>query len=78
MSLAFHQQFEGEMMDVLWETSVGANSHGLCWVGYTDNYIRVHGQGPADLFNTITPTMLENARADGMNGRVQDAHDMQT
>ncbi len=68
MSLAFHQQYEGKTMNVLWESSVGANSHGLRWVGYTDNYIRVNGHGPADLFNRVTTVRLENARVDGMDG----------
>lgn len=68
MSLAFHQQYEGKTANVLWESSIGANSHGLRWVGYTDNYIRVNGHGSADLFNQVTPVRLENARADGMDG----------
>ena len=46
-------------MNVLWESSVGANSHGLRWVGYTDNYIRVNGHGPVDLFNKVTRVRLE-------------------
>jgi threonylcarbamoyladenosine tRNA methylthiotransferase MtaB len=68
LSLAFHRQYEGKTMNVLWESSVGANSHGLRWVGYTDNYIRVHGHGPADLFNQVTRVRLENGRSDGMDG----------
>jgi threonylcarbamoyladenosine tRNA methylthiotransferase MtaB len=71
MSLAFHQQYEGKTMNVLWESSVGANSHGLRWVGYTDNYIRVNGHGPADLFNTITPVLLGNPRHEGMDGQLK-------
>jgi threonylcarbamoyladenosine tRNA methylthiotransferase MtaB len=68
MSLAFHQQYEGQTANVLWETSVGADNQGLRWVGYTDNYIRVNGHGPADLFNKVTPVRLENGRFDGMDG----------
>ncbi|PIE81854.1 MAG: tRNA (N(6)-L-threonylcarbamoyladenosine(37)-C(2))-methylthiotransferase MtaB [Chloroflexi bacterium] len=71
MSLAFHQQYQGSTMNVLWETSVGANSHGLRWMGYTDNYIRVNGCGSADLFNKVMAVRLENARADGMDGVLQ-------
>jgi threonylcarbamoyladenosine tRNA methylthiotransferase MtaB len=70
LSLAFHQQYEGREVDVLWESAVGADENGLRWVGYTDNYIRVQGNGSAELFNTITPTYLSEARAEGMRGVV--------
>ncbi|MCP5094686.1 MAG: tRNA (N(6)-L-threonylcarbamoyladenosine(37)-C(2))-methylthiotransferase MtaB, partial [Chloroflexi bacterium] len=49
LSLNFHEQYVGKTMNVLWEMNVGANNDGLRWVGYTDNYIRVHAHGPADL-----------------------------
>ena len=68
LSLVFHRQFVGQVRDVLWETAVGADNDGLRWIGYTDNYIRVHGTGTADLFNRITPTQLTEVRADGMSG----------
>ena len=68
MSLAFHRRFEGDTRAVLWETAVGADNDGLRWVGYTDNYMRVHAHGPADLFNRVTPTRLTTAQADGLSG----------
>ena len=70
LSLNFHRRFEGREVDVLWESAVGADEAGLRWVGYTDNYIRVQGNGSAELFNTITPTYLSEARAEGMRGVV--------
>jgi threonylcarbamoyladenosine tRNA methylthiotransferase MtaB len=70
LSHAFHQQFAGQIYDVLWESTIGADPQGLRWVGYTDNYIRVHGHGPADLFNQITPTRLFDPRPDGMSGEI--------
>jgi threonylcarbamoyladenosine tRNA methylthiotransferase MtaB len=70
LSLNFHRRFEGREVDVLWESAVGADENGLRWVGYTDNYIRVQGNGSAELFNTITPTYLSEARAEGMRGVV--------
>jgi len=42
----------------------------LRWIGYTDNYIRVQGYGPAHLFNSVTPVRLEEASADGLQGVV--------
>jgi len=69
LSHAFHQQFEETTRLVLWETAVGADDQGLRWSGYTDNYIRVAGHSPQDLFNQITPALLVNARPDGMAAR---------
>ncbi len=72
LSLDFHRRYEGEQVDVLWETAVGADEHGLRWMGYTDNYIRVQGSGSAELFNTITSTYLSDARPEGMTGVVAE------
>ena len=66
--LAFHKQFEGQTMNVLWEMVAGSDEHGTQWSGYTDNYIRVLGYGDG-LLNMITQTELSNATSDGMNGR---------
>lgn len=71
LSLNFHQQYEGQTANVLWEQSVGADHEGLRWVGYTDNYMRVHGHGTADLFNRITPTKLHSATEDALQGIIQ-------
>lgn len=67
---AFHAQFVGQVMDVLWETAVAANGDGLQWVGYTANYIRVQATGPLRLHNCITPTRLHTPRAEGMMGEI--------
>ncbi len=72
LSLAFHERYVGRTVDVLWETPAGADAHGLRWVGYTDNYIRVTAYSPADLFNRVTPTHLSAARSDGMSGTILD------
>jgi threonylcarbamoyladenosine tRNA methylthiotransferase MtaB len=68
LSLAFHQRYEGQTMNVLWETAVGADNGGLLWAGYTDNYIRVTANGPADLFNQVKPARLIEGRAEGATG----------
>lgn len=70
LSLAFHEKYVGQTVDVLWETAVGADNGGLRWVGYTDNYIRVAAHGDAGLFNQITPTKITSAKADGVVGIV--------
>lgn len=70
LSLAFHQRYNGRILNVLWETNTGADKDGLRWVGYSDNYIRVTAHGPADLFNKVTPTQIVEARPDGVLGRI--------
>ena len=68
LSLAFHQQHEEQVVNVLWENNIGANEEGLLWAGYTDNYIRVQANGPADLTNKVLPTRLHSARPEGLSG----------
>jgi threonylcarbamoyladenosine tRNA methylthiotransferase MtaB len=70
LSLAFHRRYDGQRREVLWESNVGADAAGLRWLGYTDNYIRVEANGPADLFNRVTPALLSNARPDGISGKI--------
>lgn len=68
LSLAFHEKFIDQTADVLWETASGADDNGLRWLGYTGNYIRVTANGPAGLFNRVTPTRLTIAQPDSMTG----------
>lgn len=70
-SLAFHNQYVGQTVDVLWETAVGADKDGLRWVGYTDNYIRVVANGGPEVFNKITPTKIVSAKTDGVGGVIE-------
>lgn len=70
LSLAFHQQYEGITNGVLWESAVGADRHGLRWLGHTDNYIRVDAIGPADLSNKVTLVRFKEARSDGISGEI--------
>jgi threonylcarbamoyladenosine tRNA methylthiotransferase MtaB len=71
LSLAFHQQYVGQRVNVLWETAVGADPHGLRWAGYTDNYIRVTAHGPATLANTVWPVFIESASSEGATGLLE-------
>ncbi len=68
LSLAFHKQYEGRVVNVLWEKTTGADENGMHWIGYTDNYIRVTAQGRSDLFNEISLARLSSAQPDGMVG----------
>lgn len=70
MSTAFHRAHEGLVRQVLWETATGAQPEGLCWAGYTDNYIRVSAVGAADLMRRTTPVQLIDSGPDGMIGTI--------
>lgn len=69
LSLRFHQHYSGQTRRVLWEATTGASRRGLRWAGYTDNYIRVTAEGPADLLNRVTPALLVEPTAEGMSAR---------
>lgn len=72
LSRAFHEQMVGQVVNVLWETAVGADNGGLRWAGYTDNYVRVMANGPSDLFNRVTPVTITDARPDGVSGHLPE------
>jgi threonylcarbamoyladenosine tRNA methylthiotransferase MtaB len=61
----FRRRQIGDVRPVLWETTTLADSREL-WSGLTDNYIRVTGESPRPLFNTITPARLVSQRGDGV------------
>lgn len=66
----FHKQYEGQTVNVLWESAVGADENGVRWSGYTDNYVRVIAHGPAEMVNQVTPTQITATDAHGMQGVV--------
>lgn len=70
LGLAYHQQFVGQKLSVLWESVTGADARGLRWSGYTDNYMRVTGHGPQELMNRVTAVDIREATADGVVGEV--------
>jgi threonylcarbamoyladenosine tRNA methylthiotransferase MtaB len=72
MGLAYHNQFVGQRVNVLWEQAVGADNGGLRWSGYSDNYIRVTASGPVDLFNRVTRVRVTAVTADGASGEIEE------
>ena len=65
----FHGRYQDKTVNVLWESVTGADQNGLKWAGYTDNYIRVQGSGPADIMNKMTPTKITETDANGLRGQ---------
>jgi hypothetical protein len=68
--LAFNRRFVDRISQVLWETTTGADEHGLRWIGYTDSYIRVQAYGPSNILNQITSTRLVEAHQTGITGEI--------
>ncbi len=67
---AFRQQFVGQTMKVLWESSK-AGDPGPVWSGLTDNYLRVQTVSAADLSNQETDTRLVALTENGLRGQLE-------
>ncbi|MGQ9492290.1 MAG: tRNA (N(6)-L-threonylcarbamoyladenosine(37)-C(2))-methylthiotransferase MtaB [Anaerolineae bacterium] len=62
---AFHRNFIGRTMDVLWEHATGNR-----WSGLTDNYIRVEVISDLHLHNRILPVRLLELSDTGLRGEL--------
>jgi threonylcarbamoyladenosine tRNA methylthiotransferase MtaB len=65
----FRRRQIGDVRPVLWETTTRAEGREH-WSGLTDNYIRVVGESPRPLFNTVTPARLVSQSEDRVYARV--------
>nr|MBC7244078.1 tRNA (N(6)-L-threonylcarbamoyladenosine(37)-C(2))-methylthiotransferase MtaB [Chloroflexota bacterium] len=68
---AFHHQFIGRTMDVLWEHAIGDR-----WSGLTDNYIRVEVTSDLHLHNRILPVRLLELSNMGLRGELLQEMDV--
>lgn len=68
MGLRFNERYVGETVNVLWESAVGADENGLKLAGYTDNYVRVVANAPAQAINNVGQARIHTAEADGLLG----------
>ena len=66
----FRQSFIGQELDVLWEASTTFGPQGWTVSGWTDNYLRVFSTVSRELWNQVTPVVLESDSAEGLFGRV--------
>jgi threonylcarbamoyladenosine tRNA methylthiotransferase MtaB len=64
---AFHQQFLGRTLPVLWEKP----DAGGVWHGHSDNYLSVTTTIAANLFNRVTPTCLVEVMEQSLRGEVE-------
>ncbi len=61
----FRRNSLGNMHPVLWESQT-AHEGNLCWMGLTDNYIRVRARGDDNLLNVITQATLKSMDEEGV------------
>lgn len=69
---AFHRNFIGKTMPVLWEAKSILTDKGWHIEGLTDNYMRVSAIAPEPYWNRIDHVLLKTANADGLWGEIQD------
>jgi threonylcarbamoyladenosine tRNA methylthiotransferase MtaB len=65
----FRRRQIGDVRPVLWETTTRADGREL-WSGLTDNYIRVMGESPRSVLNTVTLAKLESQSGNRVYARV--------
>jgi len=67
LACAFHRQYVGKDVDVLFEQKRVTNG-GTVWTGLTDNYLRVDVLSEHDLSNVVARVRCERADARGLSG----------
>ncbi len=72
LSQKFRDEFIGQKVSVLWETSEKLKSDGWQLSGLTDHYIRVYSESSEDLWNEITKVSLlsQHLTRDALVGEV--------
>jgi threonylcarbamoyladenosine tRNA methylthiotransferase MtaB len=68
--LAFRQQFIGQTVKVLWESSISGEPEPV-WRGLTDNYLRVEMASTAELSNQETEIRLVSLTENGLRGQIE-------
>jgi len=68
----YRNQFVGENLDVLWESSEPLENGSWRLSGLTSNYIRVFAQSEVDRWNEVTRVKIagENAKRNGLDGQI--------
>jgi threonylcarbamoyladenosine tRNA methylthiotransferase MtaB len=67
---AFRRSFIDTRLDVLWESAARVGPQSWSLSGWSDNYLRVTSTAPTDLWNQISPVLIEGETAGGLGGRL--------
>lgn len=69
LAAAFRVRFAGDVRPVLWERQQ-TTPEGRRWHGLTDNYLSAYAESDDDLAGRITPAVLGEPVADGLDARL--------
>jgi len=69
---AYHRNFIGKTIPVLWEAISILTEEGWQIEGLTDNFIRVTAIAPEPRWNQIDPVILRTASAEGCSGEIRE------
>ena len=72
LAAAFRARFAGDVRPVLWERQQ-TTPDGPRWHGLTDNYLSAYTESDDDLAGRITPAVLGEPVADGLDARLGSA-----
>ena len=72
LTAAFRARFAGDVRPVLWEKQQ-TTPEGRRWHGLTDNYLSAYAESDDDLAGRITPGVLGEPVADGLDARLGSA-----
>ncbi len=67
---AYHRQFIGKTMPVLWEATSILTDAGWQIEGLTDNYLRVKALAPEPRWNRADAVLLTDLRENGLAGKL--------
>lgn len=69
-ALAYQTGFLGQTLPVLWESATSLGPQGWEFSGLTGNYLRVFAHSSQQLWNQVTPVILEKLDERGFYGRI--------
>lgn len=69
-ALAYQTGFLGQTLPVLWESATSLDPQGWEYSGLTGNYLRVFAHSSQQLWNQVTPVVLEQLDERGFYGRI--------
>ncbi len=69
-ALAYQTGFLGQTLPVLWESATSLGPQGWEFSGLTGNYLRVFAHSQEQLWNQVTPVVLEQLNERGFHGRI--------
>ncbi|NMB25482.1 MAG: tRNA (N(6)-L-threonylcarbamoyladenosine(37)-C(2))-methylthiotransferase MtaB [Firmicutes bacterium] len=75
LSLAFHENYVGRKVEVLWEESkaVSDEGEGEFWEGHTDTYVKVHAWRRQGEIGDVANVLVQRANQEGIFGEIVES-----